>query len=85
MSYFYSAFIQRLFARYFNTKPTQNERVPSYIGKTSEEIILLHKDCMVDKESSLIEIRLTEATLTCEMYNNICIDARLFRDKDLLS
>lgn len=82
MSYFLSGFIHRLILRYFSTKPPQNESVPFYIGKTTEEIIQLHKDYSMDISCSIIEIRMKNATLTCDMYKGICIDARLFRDKD---
>lgn len=84
MSHFLSSFIERIFIRYLSfTKPPQNEFVSYYIGKTTEQIIQAHKDCIVDNLSSIIEVRLTDATLTCEMYKDICIDARLFRDKEL--
>jgi len=83
MSYFLSGFLHRLFVRYFsNTKPPQNELIPFYIGKSSKEIIKLHKDCVFNKQLSTIEIRMKESTLTCDIYRGICIDARLFRDKN---
>jgi len=85
MSYFLSGFIQRLFVRYLSsTKPPQNECIFFYIGKPSKEILNLHKDCTINKQLPLIEIRLSNGTLTCEMYKGICIDARLFRDKEPL-
>lgn len=85
MSKFLSGFIQRIFIRYFSfTKPPQNECIAFYIGKTTEQITKAHDNCIVDNLSSIIEIRLTDATLTCEMYKDICIDARLFRDKDFI-
>jgi len=84
MSYF-SGFIRRLFLRYLSsTKPPQNEYVSFYIGKSSKEILVLHKGCTVNKQLSLIEIRLSDSTITCEIYKDICVDARLFRDKDKL-
>lgn len=84
MSHFLSGFIHRLFVRYFTTKPPQNESVSFYIGKTTEEIISLHQDAVVNKQLSTIEIRLIDATLACDMYKDVCIDARLFRDKKLI-
>lgn len=84
MSHFLSGFIHRLFIRYFSTKPPQNECVSYYIGKTTKEIICLHKDAIVNKQLSIIEIRLMDATLTCDIYKDICTDARLFRDKESL-
>ena len=85
MSHFLSSFIERIFIRYLSSaKPPQNEFVSFYIGKTTNEIINLHEDYIVDNLSSIIEIRLSDSTLTCEMYKDICIDARLFRDKESL-
>ncbi len=81
MSYFFSGFIHRLIVRYFTTKPTQNEYVSYYVGKTTKEIISLHKNAIVNKQLSTIEIRLIDATLTCDIYKDVCTDARLFRDK----
>jgi len=85
MSNYLSGFIQRIFVRYFSiTKPPQSECISFYIGKSSKEIINLHKNSIVDNQFSLIEIRLDNATLTCEMYQDVCVDARLFRDKELI-
>ncbi|MDU1906634.1 MAG: hypothetical protein E6772_17855 [Dysgonomonas sp.] len=85
MSKLFTGLIQRIFIRYFSfTKPPQNECISFYIGKTTEEIIRLHKDCLIENSSSLIEIRLTDATLTCEIHKDVCIDARLFRDEELV-
>jgi len=85
MSYFLSGFIQRLFIRYLSfTQQPQNECISLYIGKSSKEIINLHKNCIVDNHFRLIEIRLDNATLTCEMYQDVCMDARLFKDKGQL-
>lgn len=85
MSKLFTGLIQRIFIRYFSfTKPPQNKCISFYIGKTTEEIIRLHKDCFIENLSSLIEIRLTDATLTCDMYKDVCIDARLFRDEEFI-
>lgn len=85
MSNYLHGFIQRIFVRYFSiTKPPQSECISFYIGKSSREIINLHKDCIVNNQFSLIEIRLDNATLACEMNQDVCIDARLFRDKELI-
>lgn len=85
MSHFLSGFIHRMIVRYLSfTKPPQNEYMSFYIGKTTEEIKQLHKDCLVENSSSIIEIRLKDATLSCEIYKDVCTDARLFRDKEIL-
>jgi len=83
--YSISGFIQWLFLRYLSsTKSPQNECVSSYIGKSSKEITDIHKHCRINEQLSLIEIRLSNGTLTCDMYKDVCIDARLFNDKGQL-
>ena len=85
MSHFLSGFIHRMIVRYLSfTKSPQNECISFYIGKTTKEIKKLHKDCLIENSSSIIEIRLKDATLSCEIYKDVCTDARLFRDEELV-
>lgn len=67
-----------------------NIPVPCYIGKTTKHIIEtnpIHKLSYIDKNDTdrlTIEIRLKDASLTCILYKDICIDARLFSDGDIV-
>ncbi|MDR1729708.1 MAG: hypothetical protein LBR52_03505 [Prevotellaceae bacterium] len=58
---------------------------PEYIGQTFDRIIRKHPyynqlPYFNEKEKLLIEIRLDDATLSCVIKNNICIEAYKFTD-----
>jgi len=74
-------------AIYFG-KPPESLPAPGYVGRTFDSIIEEHPDynampyCNPGEESIVVEIRLQDATLSCVVKDNICIEAYIFPDGD---
>jgi|GEM_PF-3635133 len=67
-------------------KLPRSRRLSSYINLTLSQIAELHNDYTIissdSPDLSYLEIRLSGATLTCELRGGVCTDARLFADND---